>query len=193
MARRKQFNREDVLDRAMRLFWIRGYEATSVQDLVEATGINRASMYDTFGDKRRLFLAAVDRYVTHQSGGMLKRLQEGPSPLAALERHFDAAIAVSTEESKRLGCLLTNSTVELSPRDAEVAERIGGSIARVEDAFFDAVRRAQIAGEIPPEKDARALARFLTATMQGVRVLARGGASEDNLRDVVDVALERMR
>ena len=189
MARQKQFDHEAVLDQAMRLFWQQGYAATSIQDLVEATGINRASMYGTFGDKQRLFLAAVDRYVDQISAARLEQLRAPGSAKAALRCYFKGMIAFAQGDGQRLGCLLTNAAVEIAPHDAEVAATLRASLGAVEDALFEAVRRGQAQGEIAVDKDARVLARFLLGVIQGLRVLMRARADETSLRDIVTVAL----
>jgi TetR/AcrR family transcriptional repressor of nem operon len=189
MARPKQFDHEAVLDQAMRLFWQQGYAGTSIQDLVEATGINRASMYGTFGDKQHLFLAAVDRYVNRVSAARLEQLRAPGSAKAALCAYFEGMIAFATADGQRFGCLLTNSAVEIAPHDAEVAATLRASLGAVEDALFDTIRRGQAEGEIAADKDARALARFLLGVIQGLRVLMRARRDETSLRDMMAVAL----
>ena len=173
----------------MQLFWRCGYEATSIQDLVEATGVNRASLYNSFGDKHGLFLAAVEHYMDTVSCSRLEALEaEGPA-LAALGRYFDEMIAFSLGEGRRLGCLITNTAIEMAPRDPDCDQRLRAGLARVEDGFYRLIRRGQTQGEIAPERDARALARFLLGLVQGLRVLARLDPQEDRLRDLVDTGL----
>lgn len=192
MARPRAFEEDAVLDRAMRLFWRQGYEATSVQDLVAATGLNRASLYNAFGDKHSLFLAAIERYLETVSGARLAAL-EAPGPaLPALRRYFDDLIAFSLGEGRRLGCLLTNSAVELSPRDPLCEERLRGGLARVEDTLYRVIRRGQRQGEIATGRDPRALARFLLGLVQGLRVMARLDPQEDRLRDLVTTGLDAL-
>ena len=189
MPKTKQFDRDEVLSRAMDLFWEQGFEATSMQELVDATGINRASMYATFGDKHAFFLAVVDHYVTTVSAERLARLKQAGSPRAALSRFFDELVAFSCGDAKRLGCLLTNSAVELAPRDEEIDCRMSILFQRLEDAFHDNLLRAQKAGEIADGRDLRAVARLLTGTVQGIRVLARTNSGESMVRDIADEAL----
>lgn len=189
MARQKEFDRADVLEKAMRVFWRHGYEATSVQDLVEATGINRGSMYDTFGDKRGLFQAAVQHYIVNVSSQRLENMSKAEDPLAGIRGYFDGLIDFSVGDGRELGCLITNSVVELAPHDPVIGETLRRSFARVEDIFYRILLRAQQAGQLPPGRDIRALARFLTATVNGLRVLARADADAEILRDVVDSAM----
>lgn len=189
MARTAAFDRETVLERAMHAFWRRGYDGTSIHDLVAATGINRASMYNSFGSKQALFLAAVDHYVERVNAERLALLQGDGPAREALRRYFDSLIAFSVGEGRRLGCLLTNTAVELGPRDRDVERKLAGIFARVHSALEQLVRRGQAAGDIAPEKDPVALARFLLNTIHGLRVLARCQPDEAALRDVVAVAL----
>jgi TetR/AcrR family transcriptional repressor of nem operon len=192
MGRPKQFDHEKALDQAMRLFWQRGYGATSVQDLVAATGVNRSSMYSTFGNKQRLFLAAVDHYVSEVSAARLERLRAPGSARVALEDYFEAMLTFSREEGQRLGCLLTNSAVEVAPHDAKIAASLRASLGAVEDALFEVIRRGQAQGEFSADKDARALARFLLGVIQGLRVLMRARSDEAHLRAVVTTALSTL-
>ena len=111
MARHKQFDREEALDRAMRLFWAKGYEASSISDLLGVMGLNRASLYDTFGDKRALFLAALERYVREVNRANLAILQSDGPAADALRGYFSTLVALSSDEG-RLGCMLANTAVE---------------------------------------------------------------------------------
>lgn len=189
MARHKEFDRSEVLKKAMQAFWRHGYEATSIQDLVEATGINRGSMYDTFGDKRRLFQAAIDYYIANVSAKRVSKMTETTSALEAIRTYFEELVAFSVGDGRKLGCLITNSVVELAPHDPEIAGILRNSFARVEEAFFQTLQRGQRAGEISSRIDARAVARFLTATTNGIRVFARAQADAETLLDVVNSAL----
>lgn len=173
----------------MQAFWRRGYEATSVQDLVDATGINRGSMYDTFGDKRGLFQASIDYYISNVSAKRLSKMIETEPPLKAIRAYFEDLIAFSVGDGRKLGCLITNSVVELAPHDPVIGGILRDSFARVEEIFHQALRRAQSESEISPKVDTRAVARFLTATTNGIRVFARADANAETLRDVVNSAL----
>ena len=189
MSRPREFDREAVLDRAMTLFWRQGYEATSIQELVEATGVNRASLYATFGDKHGLFLAAVDRYQETVSARRQAILERAGPALDALHSYFEDLLTFSLNDGRRLGCLITNSAVELSTRDGQVEERLRAGVSRLEDAFYRLLRRAEGEGSLPPGRDLRALARFLAGVVQGLRVMARLDPQEDRLRDVVETSL----
>ena len=190
MPRPPEFEREVVLDRAMRAFWSRGYEATSIQHLVERTGIQRGSLYGAFGDKRALFLAAIDHYDRVMTAKLLATLDAPGSGLGAIRRFFRLKVDAAQARSRPRGCLVTNSATELASRDRRTASRIGATLGRIEAAFHRAVIRGQQAGEIDPERDARALARFLTSSTQGLSVMAKASPERAPLEDIVKVTLE---
>ncbi|HEU4367006.1 MAG TPA: TetR/AcrR family transcriptional regulator [Methylomirabilota bacterium] len=190
MARPREFERDMVLDRAMKLFWSRGYEATSIQRLVERMGIQRGSLYGTFGDKRTLFLAAIERYDRVMTSRLLATLDAPGSGLAAIRRFFRLKVEAAQERGRPRGCLVTNSATQLGSRDRGTASRIGATLGRIEAAFHRAVVRAQKAGEIDPARNPRALARFLTSSAQGLSVMARTSPDRATLDDVVKITLE---
>jgi TetR/AcrR family transcriptional repressor of nem operon len=189
MARHKAFNRDEVLDRAIEVFWTRGYEATSVQDLVDKMGINRGSLYDTFGDKRGLFLEALDRYEETFNTKILAILVDSGSPRKAIEQVFETVTRECACDSGRRGCLLTNTAVELSSQDNDTATRVQANFSRIESAFETALRSAKENGEIHVQHDTKALARFLTSSLQGLRVMSKAWPSRVVLRDVARVTL----
>lgn len=189
MGRPRTFVEQDVVDRAMRVFWAHGYAGTSIQDLVEATGVNRASLYATFGDKERLFLATLDYYVAEISAARMARLRAAASARQGLIRYFDDLIGFGVNEGRGLGCLLTNSVVELAPHDPAVAVKLKATLGRVRTALEEAIRRGQAAGEFRADKDPTALANFLLTVIQGLRVLMRADAAEAELRVVASTAM----
>lgn len=188
MARTKEFDREAVLDKAMRLFWRQGYEAASLRDLLAEMGIGRQSMYDTFGDKHALFLAALDRYCATVGEPLFAPLAE-PGPVkSAVRQVFERAIAGSVNEGRH-GCLMANATAELAPRDRDVACRAEANLAGAEEAFRRALERGQAAGEVASHHDARALARYLFNALQGLRLTAKATPDRRVLDEIVDVTL----
>lgn len=192
MARHKEFNREEVLDRAIEVFWAHGYEATSIQELVDSMGINRGSLYDTFGDKHRLFLEALDRYDEAFHTKILGVLGESDSPRKAIEGVFETVIRECACDSGRRGCLLTNTAVELSAQDNDTASRVQANFSRIESAFEKAIIKAKEKGEISAPHDTKALARFLTSGLQGLRVMSKAWPSRAVLRDVARVTLSTL-
>ena len=189
MARPRAFDRDAVLDRAMTAFWSKGYEATSIEDLVDRMGIQRGSLYGTFGDKRTLFLAALERYQQVVARELFEALEARGSGLEAIRRFFRLRVTSALDRRRPPGCLMTNSAVELSGRDRGAAARAGGSLLKMEVAFRRALERARAAGELSPERDLRALARFLTSSAQGLSVMAKAFPERALLEDVVSVVL----
>ena len=188
MGRPKAFERDVVLDRAMQVFWSRGYEATSIEHLVARMGIQRGSLYDTFGDKRALFFEAIDRYDQVVTAKLLSVLEGPGSGKTAIRRFFRLKLALAPRRPR--GCLVTNSVAELASRDRGTAIKVGAVLTKIEAAFHRAVLRAQAAGEIDPNRNPRALARFLTSSAQGLSVMAKTFANRAALNDIVKVVLE---
>ncbi|MER7762283.1 TetR/AcrR family transcriptional regulator [Streptomyces sp. NPDC097619] len=191
MARTKEFDPDAALRAALELFWRRGYEATSLSDLVEHLGIGRASLYATFGSKHELYLKALDRYGEEQGPRMLAELSRpGPALPAVREvvRRF-AAEAGSDGERRRIGCFVTNTATELAPHDPAAARRVELSWEQAETLLHAALARAQAQGELPADRDPRALARMLLVLMQGLRVVGKATEDPARVRDAAEQAL----
>jgi TetR/AcrR family transcriptional repressor of nem operon len=189
MARPIGFDREQALDRAMGVFWSKGYEAASIEELVTQMGIQRGSLYGTFGDKRTLFLHAVDRYQRVVARELFDALEAPGSGLAAIRRFFHLRVESALDRRRPAGCLVTNSAVGLSRRDRGAAGKVSGALVKMETAFRRALERARAAGELSPTRDVRALARFLTSSAQGLSVMAKAFPDRAMLEDVVSVVL----
>ena len=188
MARPKAFDREQALLAAMQIFWLKGYEATSLDDLLAAMKIGRQSLYDTFGDKRTLFMEALERYRELTDAYLRGCLADAPSVKAAFQRLF-MQVVDEPEAHQRRGCLLINSAVELAPHDPETAQLVVAYQRASERLFRRGLELAQARGELPADRDPRALARFLVSALQGLRVMAKADPNKAALRDVVGVAL----
>jgi TetR/AcrR family transcriptional repressor of nem operon len=185
----KRFDIDETLEKAMRVFWARGYEATSMQALVQAMGINRGSLYDTFGGKRQLFLAALHRYDERNRRARLEALERGGSPRGAIEALFRGWIDAALEDAERSGCFLTNTALELAVHDREVGDLVARSQQETESFFMRLVERGQSEGEIPLSVDAPATARALLAALIGLLVLARSRPDAALLQSIADSAM----
>ena len=188
MARPKEFDRTRVLDKAMRLFWARGYEAVSIQDLVEAMGINRQSLYDTFGDKQALFGEALAYYISSEGSKVEEVLAQAGSAKAAIAQAFQLVLEKPADELT-WGCLIVNSSVEKPCISPEVSGVILDNLEHSDELFYYTLVRAQQQGELPAEKDLRALARFLANSFSGLRVTSKSIKDHKVLQDIVDVTL----
>ncbi len=189
MARQKEFDRDEVLHRAMEVFWARGYEATSIQDLVKQMGINRQSIYDTFGDKHTLFLQALDRYREIESRKVFEQLDRPGSVKKNLRLLFEGVVEKALSEEGRRGCFLGNSMSELAGRCKETATRTCTSVAAAEKMFRRALERGKEQGELTRVRDTRAVARFLYSNLQGLLLIAKATRDRKVLNDVVKVTL----
>ena len=187
VGRPKEFDEQIALEQAMEVFWSHGYEATSVQNLVDAMEISRGSMYDTFGDKHALFSAAIAHYERTVISGIEKMLAAPGSPIAAIRRCL-TRLADHPRKGPCRGCMATSAAVELAQHDPEVCNAVQGILRRVEKAFHGALDRAVKAGELSRRADTRAQARFLTGTVQGLSVMGKASASRATIRDIIDVA-----
>ncbi|MFI9172803.1 TetR/AcrR family transcriptional regulator [Streptomyces lincolnensis] len=190
MARTKEFDPDAALQAALELFWRRGYEATSMSDLVEHLGIGRASIYATFGSKHELYLRALDRYQESCDPQLLRELSQPGPALPSVRSVVRRFAAESTEASRRLsGCFVVNTAAELAPHDPDAARRVEHSWDHIETLLHSALTRAQAQGELGEDRDPRALARMLLVLMQGMRVVGKASADPARVRDAAEQAL----
>lgn len=189
MARTKEFDPDAALHSALELFWRRGYEATSMADLVEHLGVARASLYATFGSKHDLYVKALVRYGELCDPRLIAELsQPGPAlpAVRALVRRY--AEEAAGEAGKR-GCFVVNTAVELAPRDTASARRVQASWDLLETLLCSALTRARAQGELPETSDPRALARMLLVLLQGIRVVGRACDDPARIRGAAEQAL----
>ncbi|WP_369389027.1 TetR/AcrR family transcriptional regulator [Streptomyces sp. CG1] len=190
MARTKEFDPDAALQSALELFWRRGYEATSMADLVEHLGIGRASLYATFGSKHELYLRALDRYGQAQNSLLTRELSR-PGPVVpavrAVVRRFAAEAAA--DPTREQGCLVTNTAVELAPHDRAAARRVEQSWDHLETLLHSALVRARAQGELAADRDPLALARTLLVLLQGLRVVGKVSSDPARVRDAAEHAL----
>lgn len=189
----KQFNRDDVLDKAMQAFWSRGYSATSMQDLVDAMGINRGSLYATFGDKHALFLAALRMFDEQVRVRLLSNLTAEFSPREAISELFRTFQREAALPNGNRGCLLTNAALELAAHDSSVAKIVAEAQNQIEAFFQSRIEAGRDAGEIPAGRPASELSKGLLASLLGLMVLIRSRPDPVLLGYVVDEALSRVR
>jgi TetR/AcrR family transcriptional repressor of nem operon len=189
VARTKEFDPDVALRKAMELFWLRGYEATSMADLVEHLGIARASIYATFGGKRDLYLKALDRYGELGQSDLLSGLSQPGPALPAVRALVMRYSTESANDSERRGCFVVNAAVELAPRDPAATRRVQASWDYVETALTAALMRAKAQGELAQDKDPQALARYLLVFMQGLRVMGKAATEPARLHGATAQAL----
>lgn len=191
MARPREFDSDLALEKAMQVFWTKGYEATSLSDLLSAMGISKSSFYATFGSKHELFLATLDRYSETRGASLVAILESARSPRQGIATVLEEAFRATDGECRR-GCFVNNCAVEVAPHDQLVARRVAQGHARMEEAFHRAVKAGQKAGEITKDQPARALARFLNNSLAGLSVMGEGGAERATLDDALRVTLSAL-
>ena len=189
MARHKEFDKDEALHKAMEVFWSRGYKAASIEDLVKRMGINRQSLYDTFGDKHALYLQALDRYRAVEGRKLCELLERRGSVKKALRQLFAGVVEESLGDLERRGCFMGNAMSELAGRCKETTARTCSNMAAMEGAFYRALRRGKREGELKGVGDPRAVARFLYSSLQGLVLIAKATQDRKTLEDVVKVTL----
>lgn len=191
MGRPREFDEAQVVDRAMRRFWSHGYEATSVDDLCAVTGLNRSSLYRAFGSKRELLDLALSAYEEMAAARLTELLRRHRPIHEGLRRFLEGAFDDGVDG--RWGCLVGNTANEMAARDAAAQARLRRSLERIEQVLVEALDAAQAAGEIGPASDTRALARFLTAQAQGLRLVVKTRPKRQVIDDIVATALSAVK
>lgn len=189
MPRPREFDPESALESAMQVFWNKGFEATSLADLTEAMGISRSSLYDTFGSKQDLYLAALDHYnasVTQETVDTARAEGDARARIASI---FADVIDRLTTDGDRRGCFLGNCVTEGAGFDAGAEAKVQGGFGMVEDALAELVARGKQDGSVTTAKETRAVARFLFASFHGLFVIGKANADPQMLREIADTAL----
>jgi TetR/AcrR family transcriptional repressor of nem operon len=191
MGRPYEFDREETLSKAMELFWEKGYKATSIEDLVDRMGIKRGSIYNTFGDKHSLFIAAVEYYAKEVTSRTIKILESPGSPLENIKLFFETIVNTPSDKKTR-GCLISNTVVELAPHDEEVADTVRIILERIQNAFLHCLDKAVELGELPEDTDTKALSHFLATSTHGLIVTGKSAVDNKQVKNVVDVILSTL-
>lgn len=189
MARTKEFDTDDVLNKAIDLFLDKGYNGCSMQDVVDGLGLSRSSIYETFGDKRQLFLDALKKYQRESIEEMRRNVDEGNDVRQTLANIFESILPDNLNGSLQKGCFMVNSAIELAPHDPEIAAIVKSNQQEAEEILSKAVKKAQKAGQVSTTLDALSIARFFYTNFSGVRVTAKSGADRKTLEDTIKVAL----
>jgi TetR/AcrR family transcriptional regulator, transcriptional repressor for nem operon len=192
MARPKEFERDEALQQAIGVFAEHGFEGTSTETLLDGMGISRQSLYDTFGDKRRLYLECLQRYNADSIGAHIRALNAPSSPIAGIEHYLEQAVKAALADPSP-SCLGTSAVCEFGQSDSEVSRITDLSARPLLVALERRIAEAITAGEAPPDLSPREAAHFLLATLTGIKVAARGGASAKTLRGIAGMALRSLR
>jgi len=182
----KSFDRKAALDASMRVFWTKGFERTSYADIVEASKASRYGLYDEFGDKRAMYLAALDRYRDGPVTQLIGKLDDPEAGLAELRAYFKRLVDVFRSGEARKGCLMSLSAIDLAPHDDAVAEKVQKNFLRMRTLYASALANAQTAGEWPTDRSADDAAEALFGIVQGAAIFQRGGEPVERVADYVE-------
>ncbi|MFI7638136.1 TetR/AcrR family transcriptional regulator [Nonomuraea sp. NPDC049400] len=192
MGRPKQFDPDVAVEQAMDVFWRKGYGATTPQDLVDALGIGKGSLYNTFGSKHALFEAALGRYRDSQAVALIEMLEE-PGPVKDRLRGALRLLAeMDLADPDRRGCMAVNTAAELGRADESAARLVRRMLDRTEDAFRALIEEGQRGGEIAADRDAHAIGSLLLNTVVGMRLIARVAEGPDRLDRVIDAVIDSL-
>lgn len=190
-GRPRSFNTDAAIERAMGVFWSRGYNATALPDLLRATKLSRGSLYAAFGDKHGLFLCALDRYIADALARMDVELDPRRAPVVGLRAYLAGYVDRTSGANGRRGCLLVATAMELAGRDPEVDRRIGSFFKAMETMVADALSRAKAAGELADGVEPATAARLLVCFVEGLRVVGKTGPARSTSQATVDALLNR--
>lgn len=184
-----QFNPEVALNAAMLLFWRKGYESTSLLDLLTAMGLSKSSFYQAFKSKHRLFQLSIQHYQNELSENLQMQMKLADSSRDFLENLFRNVASETSGPDARRGCLLMNTANEFAQTDSEIAGLVAGSIEHLTNIFEQAILQAQDEDKISKDKDARSLAIYLVSSMSGLKNMVKAGADRETIKRIVDNVL----
>ena len=193
IGRPREFDQDEVLDKAMQLFWTKGYEATSLEDLLETMDLSKSSFYQTFQGKHQVFERSIDRYRELVEVALRERLRHAKSGLAFIEETLASVGGEACRMGRPRGCLFMNSASEFAQRDPVIDKLVREGVGKITDLFVEAVIRAQKEGEISAKRNPRLLARYLVNNFCGLNALAKAGMDAKSLSDIVGVVMTALR
>lgn len=176
----------------MNLFWSKGYEHTSMQDLLTVMNLSKSSLYQAFGGKQRLFLRCLARYTDQFAERLYQGLAAAPSGHRFIEEFLYSVLADADGTLAPRGCLVMNTACEFAQREPDIARDVAISVGRFRGALQAAVERAQHEGDIAPDKDSRELAAFLVSSMSGLKVQAKAGTDTVTLKSIIALVLRAL-
>ncbi|MFI0431202.1 TetR/AcrR family transcriptional regulator [Mariniflexile sp. HMF6888] len=189
MPRVKTFDENEVLIKAMNLFWKQGYSATSVQDLVSHLGINRASLYDTFGDKEQLFKKSFALYRKSSIEGLIQFFKTRPNVKNGFSELFDIAIQEAILDKEAKGCFVVNTTTELIPNDESLIQVVEDNKRDIENLFYEYLKNGKDNGQLKTNQDLRSLSSLLFMLYNGIKVVSKINPQKKKLKGSIDLAL----
>ena len=192
MSRPKEYDKKKLLEAATLLFWKKGYKGTSMNDLVEITGVHRRSLYEEFDDKDGLFLECIDNYLNETGKKLVTILQRKPQSLSNIEDFFCDRIEYASSGNCR-GCLIANTAVEKELVDEHIMKKVTSAIQLTEKEFLKCLRVSQEMGEIKQDKDCDVLAKYLLCFLQGLMVMGKTHPSKKSLEKVLRAVMTTIK
>lgn len=185
----KQFDTDEVLEKAMELFWEKGYNGTSINDLVEATGLSRSSLYATYQDKHRLFMTALKRYQELNDTALADRLKDVSTAKGKIEMVFRSTLQAILKEPFGKGCFMVNTAAEMANQDAGIARVASEDFGGMEALFVSLLKQGQAAGEISKETRVKPMAQYLFSSYLGLRIMGQTQPDKVRLENIIALAL----
>ena len=192
MNRPRQYDRDEVLEKATDLFWEKGFEATSMNEMVARSSLNKHSLYSEFGDKEKLFIECIDHYISKDMRVLSDILTKKPLGLSNIEAFFDNRVNYAASEDCK-GCLIVNSVTEKEILSEEINLKVKSFISKFKAFFYNCLQAAQDKNEISEDKDCKALADYLVCFTFGLVNIGKNETKKKELRKMVDVALSAVR
>lgn len=189
VGRPLEFDPDMALEAAMQLFWRKGYESSSLQDLMSAMGLSKSSFYQTFKSKHSLFQQAITHYREAMTDEMTMKLNKARSGKTFIETLFRSIASETAGPDERRGCLLMNTASEFAQTDPDIATLVTASIDAITNVFELAIQQAQEQGNISSEKNAHTLATYLVSSMSGLRSMVKAGANRKTISRITTVTL----
>lgn len=191
IARTKEFNRDQALHKAMLLFWKKGYEATSIPDLLQVMGLSRSSLYDTFSDKRALYIDALEHY-KKISFNKREILERASSVKEGIQQFFERHIASAYDTSHPGGCFVTNAAIMMDTPDEQLNQLVITSFIKLEQSFYELLERGQQSGEIDKNTDIKALACLLLNLNHSINVMVKVDKDEQTIKQMIDLVISKL-
>jgi TetR/AcrR family transcriptional regulator, transcriptional repressor for nem operon len=189
MPRIKAFDETEIIEKAKNLFQLKGYEGTSMQDLIDTLGISRSSLYDTFGDKHQLYLKTLNAYCQENAYALAAKAENIENPLAFIQDIFTSIIEQSKKDIEKRGCYVVNAIVEFSERNTDVTQIVDANNKAFEKMLEKLIAKAQLQKQIAADKNPKQISKFLFTTIYGLRVSSKSNTSIKELKDVAAMAL----
>lgn len=193
IGRPLEYNRDEVLDAAMHMFWCQGYDATSLQGLLEGMNLSKSSLYQAFGSKRNLFLQCIERYHELTIAEMQERLLKSASGLQFIVETLSGVVKEVNEVANPKGCLVTNTANEFAQSDSQIAMRVANGLDGYRDMFRQAIKMGQQDGSVRSDVEAELLANYLVTSMSGLRTMVKAGTNHTMLENMVEVIVDAVR